>query len=126
MSCIIDNFKTILTRKYFCFEGRAARAEFWYWVLACFIINIVLGIVDGFIHRPILEGLFCLAVLLPALGVAVRRLHDTNRTGWLVLLALIPLVGAIILIIFYAQEGQKGENQYGPQPDAAQPDASGN
>ena len=126
MSRIIDNFKTILTKKYFCFEGRAARAEFWYWVLACFIINIVLGIVDGFIHRPILEGLFSLAVLLPGFGVAVRRLHDTNRTGWLVLLALIPLVGVIILIIFYAQEGQKGDNLYGPQPGAAQPEASEN
>lgn len=116
MSAIIENFKTILTKKYICFEGRAGRAEFWYWVLACFIINVVLGIVDGIIGKGILEGLFALAILLPGLGVAVRRLHDTNRTGWLLLLGLIPIVGIIILIIFYAQEGQKGENQYGSEP----------
>lgn len=117
MSAIIENFKTIMTKKYFCFEGRAGRAEFWYWVLVCVIINVVLGIVDQIIGFEILEGLFNLAVLLPGLGVSVRRLHDTNRSGWWLLLGLIPLVGAIIVIIFYAQAGQRGENQYGPEPD---------
>ena len=116
MSGIIENFKNILTKKYFCFEGRADRAEFWMWVLVCFVINIVLGIVDGIIGIRILSGLFALAVLLPWLGVAARRLHDTGRSGWLLLLGLIPVVGGIILLVFCILEGQKGANAYGPDP----------
>ena len=120
MPCIIDNFKNILTNKYFCFEGRAARAEFWYWVLACVVINFVLGIGDKFIGRPILVGLFSLAVLLPSLGAAARRLHDTGKTALLLLLALIPGIGALIVLVLCIPEGQKGENQFGPQPGAPQ------
>lgn len=117
MAPIIENFKNILTKKYVCFEGRAGRAEFWYWALVCFIINIVLGVVDQIIGIGIFEGLFGLATLLPGIGVAIRRLHDTNRSGWWLLIGLIPIVGFIVLIIFYVQEGQKGANQYGPAPD---------
>lgn len=117
MAPIIENFKNILTKKYVCFEGRAGRAEFWYWALVCFIINIVLGVVDQIIGIGIFEGLFGLATLLPGIGVAIRRLHDTNRSGWWLLIGLIPIVGFIVLIIFYVQEGQKGANQYGPDPD---------
>lgn len=112
-----ENFVDILTKKYCCFEGRAGRAEFWYWVLARFIIGIVSGILDGIIGIGIFRLIFGLALLLPWLGVAVRRLHDTNRSGWWFLLGLIPLVGIIILIVFWAQKGQQGENQYGPEPD---------
>ncbi len=115
MPCIIDNFKTILTKKYFCFEGRAARAEFWYWFLACVVINFVLGIGDKFIGRPILSGLFWLAVLLPTLGAAARRLHDTGKTALLLLLALTG-IGALIVLLLCIPEGQKGENQFGPEP----------
>ena len=118
-AAIIENFKTILTKKYFCFEGRADRAEFWYWFLACVIINIVLGIGDKFIGKPILAGLFSLATLLPYLGVAARRLHDTGKSGWLLLLGLIPFVGFIIVLLLCIPEGQKADNQYGPQTGAA-------
>ena len=118
-AAIIENFKTILTKKYFCFEGRAGRAEFWYWFLACVIINIVLGIGDKFIGKPILAGLFSLATLLPYLGVAARRLHDTGKSGWLLLLGLIPFVGFIIVLLLCIPEGQKADNQYGPQTGAA-------
>jgi uncharacterized membrane protein YhaH (DUF805 family) len=64
----------------------------------------------------ILSGLFVLANILPALAVGVRRLHDTGRSGWWLLIALIPLVGVIVLIIFYVQDSQPGVNKYGPNP----------
>ena len=117
MSCIIENFKTILTKKYFCFEGRAGRAEFWQWVLAVIIINVVLSIVEGLIGlRSILSGLFCLAILLPELGVTARRLHDRGKSGWLQLIGLIPIIGAIIVLIMCIPEGDAGENKYGAAP----------
>ena len=119
MPCIIDNCKTIQNKKNFCFEGRAARAEFWYWVLACVVISFVLGIGDKFIGRPILSGLFSLAVLLPTLGAAARRLHDSGKTALLLLLALIPGIGALIVLLLCIPEGQKADNQYGPQTGAA-------
>ena len=125
-AAIIENFKTILTKKYFCFEGRADRAEFWYWVLACVIINVVLGIVDRFIGKPILFCLFSLAILLPNLGVMARRLHDTGKSGWMILLGLIPVIGGLIVLLLCVPESQKGDNQYGPQPGAAQPAAPEN
>ena len=125
-AAIIENFKTILTKKYFCFEGRADRAEFWYWVLACVIINVVLGIVDRFIGKPILFCLFSLAILLPCLGVMARRLHDTGKSGWMILLGLIPVIGGLIVLLLCVPESQKGDNQYGPLPGAAQPAAPEN
>ena len=125
-AAIIENFKTILTKKYFCFEGRADRAEFWYWFLACVIINVVLGIVDKFIGKPILFGLFSLAVLLPYLGVMARRLHDTGKSGWMILLGLIPVIGGLIVLLLCVPESQKGDTQYGPQPGGSQPAAPEN
>ena len=110
---LIDNAKDIVTTKYFCFDGRANRAEFWQWVLAVFVINIVLGIVDSIIGKPILQGLFGLAVLLPGLGVTARRLHDRGMSGWMQLLALIPFIGAIIVLVMCIPEGDAGENKYG-------------
>ena len=66
----------------------------------------------------ILYLVYILAVFLPGLGVSVRRLHDTNKSGWMILIALIPIIGAIWLIILYATEGDKGDNPYGPDPKA--------
>ena len=88
------------------FDGRTGRATFWWWVLAVVLAFLAAGILDGGLARGRMQPfsmLLTLVIFLPHLAMAVRRLHDTNRTGWWVLLGLIPLVGTIILIIFYVQ-----------------------
>ncbi|MFG2308760.1 DUF805 domain-containing protein [Streptomyces sp. NPDC048566] len=106
-------------KKYAVFSGRARRQEYWMFFLFNLIIAIVLAILGRAMGTSILSGLYSLAVLLPGLGVAVRRLHDTDRSGWWILIGLIPLVGAIILIVFLASEGKREPNQYGPNPKLA-------
>ena len=101
----IENYKTIMTKKYVCFEGRAGREEFWYFFLANFIANVILSIVGGLIRFPYLTGLYGLAVLLPGLSVGARRLHDIGKSGWLQLIAIIPVIGPIILLILFAKPG---------------------
>ena len=105
------------------FTGRARRAEYWYFVLFNFIVSILiglsLGVIAGLLNVPALVylvHLWSLAVFIPSLAVSVRRLHDIGRSGWWLLLSLIPLVGAIILIIWYCTDSQPGANQYGPNP----------
>jgi len=117
---IKDWYLGIAIKKFADFNGRARRKEFWYFFLANVVINTALWILSAV---PILGWLFIivawvfsLAVIIPNLAIGVRRLHDTNRTGLWLLLALIPLVGAIILIIWAATEGTHGSNQYGPDP----------
>ena len=107
------NFKWYVEvlKKYAVFEGRARREEFWMYTL----VNLIVAIVLYFIS-PMLYGLYALAVLVPGLAVGARRLHDTNRSGWLLLIGLIPLVGVIVLIVFWVQDSQPGPNQYGPNP----------
>ena len=94
--------------KYADFNGRASRPEFWWWVLFTFLVSAALGVVNQTV-----SGLFSLAVLLPSLAVGARRLHDTDRSGWLQLIVLIPLVGLIVLIYLCAQEA-KEPNRFGP------------
>ncbi|MFJ9814760.1 DUF805 domain-containing protein [Streptomyces sp. NPDC101151] len=106
-------------KKYAVFSGRARRQEYWMFFLFNLIISIVLTVVDRAIGSNVLSLIYSLAVLLPGLGVAVRRLHDTGRSGWWMLIALIPLVGVIILIVFLATEGKAEENQYGANPKYA-------
>jgi uncharacterized membrane protein YhaH (DUF805 family) len=104
-------------KNYVGFQGRARRKEYWMFVLVSVIVSIVLNILESMLGmNSVLSGLYSLAVLLPSLAVGVRRLHDTGRSGWWLLLSLIPLVGAIILIVFMCQESQEGSNQYGPNP----------
>ncbi len=100
--------------KYADFNGRAARPEFWWFMLAQFVVGLILNLVS-----PMLGGLFSLAMLVPSLAAGSRRLHDIGKTGWLQLLALIPLVGWVILIYWAAQPGDPAANQYGPPPQAA-------
>lgn len=116
-------------RKYVDFNGRAGRAEYWYFVLFSVIVNIVasgldsvLGIAaQGTASGPI-AGLASLALLLPGLGVAVRRMHDIDKSGWWLLLVLIPLVGALIVIFaFLIKKSQEGDNRFGPAPTTGQP-----
>lgn len=109
---LISNFMNIVTGKYFCFNGRAGRAEFWLWILAIFIVSAVLGIVPKI--GSILSGVWTLVVLLPTLGVTARRLHDRNKSGWLILISFIPLIGGLILLLMCVPEGDKNENKFGP------------
>jgi len=98
------------------FDGRASRSEFWWWVLFAILVSIAANIVDAVIGVMLFSWLVSLALFLPGLSVSIRRLHDTNRTGWWVLIGLIPLIGLIVLLIFYLETGNPGPNQYGPPP----------
>jgi uncharacterized membrane protein YhaH (DUF805 family) len=113
-------------KKYAVFDGRARRKEFWMFMLFSTIISIVLLILDRLIgtdynngRNGILSSLYSLAVLLPTIGVAIRRLHDTDRSGWWLLLWL-TCIGIIVLIVFWAIEGTAGDNKHGPDPKAAE------
>jgi len=104
-------------KKYAEFSGRARRKEYWMFVLVNMVIISVLYIIEGLAGGPgFLGGLYSLAVLIPSLAVGVRRLHDTNRSGWWLLIGFIPLIGAIVLLVFTVQDSQPGGNQYGPNP----------
>jgi uncharacterized membrane protein YhaH (DUF805 family) len=117
----------ICFEKYATFRGRAPRAEFWYWTLFVVIVELVVlfaaGTVDAMngivVARPIAEVLLFLVFFLPGLAVAVRRLHDRDRSGWWYLLVLIPVVGAIILFVWYCMRGTRAANRFGPDPLAA-------
>jgi len=102
-----ESIKTVIA-KYATFDGRASKSEFWWWVLFVFLVSLATSMVSN-----VLSGLFSLAVLLPNLAVGARRLHDTDRSGWLQLLGLIPLIGLIVLIYFCVQD-PKEPNRYGP------------
>lgn len=113
--------------KYATFTGRARRSEYWYFVLFNFVVNTVISVVFGtLLHMQrfqlIISLVWALAVLLPGLAVCWRRMHDIGKSGAYVLLALIPLVGAILLIIWFCKDSQPGENQYGPNPKEAGPE----
>jgi uncharacterized membrane protein YhaH (DUF805 family) len=117
---------TEVLKKYAVFSGRARRKEFWMFVLANFVISIILNIVDRAIGTDnasgsgLLGSLYSLAVLVPTLAVGARRLHDTDRSGWWLLLYLIPVLGWIVLIVFWAMDGTVGQNTYGLDPKAAE------
>jgi uncharacterized membrane protein YhaH (DUF805 family) len=107
-------------KKYAVFTGRARRIEYWMFFLINIIVAILIGVIEGIVGSPgVLGAIYSLAVLLPAIGVSIRRLHDTDRTGWWLLIGLIPLIGAIVLIVFMVLDSQEGENQYGPSPKTA-------
>lgn len=117
---IIENWKLVVLERFAKFDGRAGRAEFWWFVLANLVVYVALAILmaiaDIFIILYIGYGL---AMIVPSIAVAIRRLHDTDKSGWMLLLGLIPFVGAILLIVFYAAEGTNGPNQYGAGPEPA-------
>ncbi len=103
-------------KKYAVFQGRAHRTEYWMFFLFNLIIAVVLGIFAGAANVAWLNFLYSIAVILPGLAVGARRLHDTNRSGWWLLLGLIPILGFIVLIFFFIQDSHPGANQYGPNP----------
>jgi uncharacterized membrane protein YhaH (DUF805 family) len=110
-------------RKFADFSGRARRKEYWMFVLFNLIISIVLTFADralGLVSRDggtgLLGGIYTLVVLIPGIAVAVRRLHDTGRSGWWMLISLIPCIGGIVLLVFMVTDSDAGTNEYGPNP----------
>ena len=114
------NWYLKVLKNYAVFQGRARRKEYWFFILFNLLISILLGIVDAAVALaagvPIIGLVYALAVLLPALAVTVRRLHDTDRSGWWVLISVVPLIGPIVLIVFAATEGTRGPNRFGDDP----------
>jgi uncharacterized membrane protein YhaH (DUF805 family) len=96
------------------FDGRANRPAFWYWILFGIAVGIAANVLDAILGTFLVSPLVSLALFLPGISVSIRRLHDTNRTGWWILIGLIPIIGIIVLIIFYAQQSDPGANDYGP------------
>lgn len=114
-----DYFKKAFTPNYSNFSGRSRRSEYWYFPLFNTLIYFLLFLPAAVLQNEmlmLLPGLYILASLIPSLALAVRRLHDTNRSGWFLLLGFIPLVGAIIMLVFMLEDSQYGENKYGPNP----------
>lgn len=114
-----------VTKKYAQFTGRARRREYWMFTLIYGATNIILTALDNSLGLStgntlndvgVFSGLFALAMLIPHLAVSVRRLHDTERSGWWMLLGLIPFLGWIFLIAFMATDGEAGRNKWGPDP----------
>jgi len=105
-------------RNYVGFSGRASRSEFWYWILFTVLVSIALSIIDfGMLSgNSVLSSIWSLATFLPSLAIGVRRLHDGDRTGWWWLIVIIPLIGIIVLIVFWCLEGTPGSNRFGPDP----------
>lgn len=104
-------------RNYITFSGRASRKEYWYFFLFNSIVAFCIGFIGGFLGMgDTLGNLYSLAVFLPGLAVCIRRLHDINKSGWWFLIVLIPIAGAILLIIDLCHKGTTGPNQYGSDP----------
>jgi uncharacterized membrane protein YhaH (DUF805 family) len=104
-------------KKYSQFSGRSRRKEYWMFSLYSFAFIILLSIVESLIGLSgVISGLYSLAVLIPSLAVFIRRLHDTNRSGWWFWIALVPLVGPIVLLVLLTQDSQPESNQYGDNP----------
>jgi uncharacterized membrane protein YhaH (DUF805 family) len=115
------NWYFIVLTKYATFSGRARRKEHWYFALFSTIIVGILGAADVATGgMGLFSGIYSLAILIPSLAVGVRRLHDTNRSGWWLLIVLVPLIGVIVLLIFMLQGGTQGENRYGGDPKQAE------
>ena len=110
-------------KNYAGFTGRARRKEYWFFILFYLIFSIVLMFVDGATGSlnantgvGLFSGIFALAMFIPSLAVGVRRLHDTDRTGWWVLINFLPLIGFLIFLVFMVLDGTPGDNRYGPSP----------
>ena len=113
-------------KKYAVFSGRSRRKEYWYFVLFSVIVSLVLSAVDAILgtfssstNVGLLGGIYGLAIIIPSIAVSVRRLHDIDRTGWWVLISLVPVIGTIILLVFAVLDGTPGQNRFGPNPKAS-------
>lgn len=117
------NWYLEVLRKYAQFDGRSRRKEYWLFVLVNMVVSFLLTFIDRFtgtfdpgIGLGLLSGIYALAVFIPAIAVACRRLHDTGRTAWWLLILVVPLIGWVVLVVFFVQDSQEEENQYGISP----------
>ncbi len=120
------NWFSLALRKYAVFQGRARRRECWYFILfyllilvALFFLDVGLGTYNAKLELGLFSGIFSFLMLLPSLTVAARRLHDTGKSGWWQLIALIPFLGVLVLIAFLLKDSVPARNRYGPNPKAA-------
>lgn len=116
----------VLTKKYAQFAGRARRKEYWYFALfnvmisvALTVLDIVLGTYSKASGIGLLDGIYGLAILIPCIAVTVRRLHDTGRSGWWLLIGFVPLIGGLVLLVFMVLDSKPGTNEYGENPKEA-------
>ena len=118
----MESVRTCLKENYCNFEGRAPRSEYWWFALFAVLLGIVTSIIDGILGTVtsngigLISSIASLALIIPSIAVAVRRLHDTDRSGWFYLLNFIPIIGWIVLIIFFVQQGTNGRNRFGDDP----------
>lgn len=127
---MIEYFKLAINR-YSDFEGRSRRSEYWYFVLAQFVLSLGVGIVIGLVGAMsnslamlslAVYVIASLALIVPGIAVAIRRMHDLGYSGWMLLIGLIPFLGGFVLLYFMCTEGEPGANKWGPNPKAvAQP-----
>lgn len=119
MDQFIDAFKLVVLKNYANFEGRIGRGAFWRFVAVNVLVTIVLSILASSVGVVfwLLYVIWGLGLIIPSIAAGVRRLHDTGKSGWLILIGLIPIIGLIVLIVFYAAEGDPQPNDYGPVPN---------
>lgn len=120
------NWYLHVLKNYATFSGRARRKEYWMFFLISALISIVLTLLDILLGTYSMEyeaglfsGLYSLLILIPSIAVVVRRLHDTDRSGWWILISLIPLIGVIVLFVFICLDSQPGTNRFGANPKEA-------
>ena len=114
----VEAVKMALQQNYCNFSGRSSRSEYWwFWLFEILLSFILTCIFGGGTAGTIVSGVFGLAILLPSLGVAVRRMHDIGRSGWWILINLIPFVGLVIWIVWCCKDSEMHPNQYGPVPN---------
>lgn len=120
------NWYLHVLKNYATFSGRARRKEYWMFFLISALISIVLTLLDILLgtysveyEAGLFSGLYSLLILIPSIAVVVRRLHDTDRSGWWILISLIPLIGVIVLFVFICLDSQPGTNRFGVNPKEA-------
>ena len=123
------NFVDTIKNRYAKFDGRASRSEYWYFTLFYLILSFIVGMIDALVLNPmmgvapadvaqggILRIIVALALLVPSIALIIRRLHDTGKSGWWLLIVLIPIVGALVLLYFYVVDSERGMNRFGMNP----------
>ncbi len=118
----MDWYLDVLKNKYATFSGRARRKEYWMFLLINLVVTVVLALIDSLIGSAsesgmgLLSSVYSIGVLIPSLALSVRRLHDIGRTGWWVLISIIPVIGAVVLLVFMLLDSEPGSNRYGANP----------
>ena len=126
---MIEWYKKVVFENFANFSGRARRSEYWYFVLANIILLVAVVLLSAILVGIGVEiaadiftgigGLYMLAILVPWLAVIVRRLHDSNKSGWYFFIRFVPLIGGIWILVLLCTEGDHGENDYGVDPKIA-------